>query len=1122
MKKSLLLSFIALLGWVSCRESDSGVPDQAGPGVDTALFALLPPTETGIHFSNNLPEDDPDLNILKYRNFYNGGGIAIGDVNNDGLVDLFLTANAGPNKLYLNKGAWKFEDIAEKAGVAGKSGWSTGVTMADVNGDGWLDIYVCRAGPGNDRANELFINNKYGRFSEQARSYGLDDAGLGTHAAFFDYDRDGDLDMYLLNNSARPVGAFDFRQDLRQQRDPLGGHKLFRCDWPDTGGHPRFTDVSADAGILGSVIAFGMGVTVGDLDHDGWPDIYVSNDFFERDYLYSNNRDGTFTEKLEQSMRHISASSMGADMADLTNDGYPEIFVTDMLPVRDARIKTTTSFESPDRFRYAAEHGYYNQFMRNMLHLNNGDGTFSEIACLASLEATDWKQGALLFDMDNDGWKDVFVANGVAKDLTDLDYLSYASDQAAQKTTPEDERLLIAAMPHTPLANMAFQNERDFRFADRSVDWGLAAPGFSNGAAYGDLDNDGDLDLVVNNVNAVASVYRNTAEKRLPNANFLKIELEGAGHNTAAIGAKIFLRAQGQTFYQELIPVRGYQSAVDPRPNFGLGAAGRVDTLLVVWPTGNRATLLTGVPANQTLRLRQQEARHPLQGIPWLLPGRQPFFSPAPDNAGIGWKHRESAFYDWDRDRMLPFLYSTEGPRLATGDANGDGLDDFYAGGAAGQAGALMLQSATGLFYHSLQAAFAVDAGCEDTDAVFLDADADGDADLFVASGSNEAEPLRPELADRLYLNDGHGVFRRKQDAVPESKAFATGCVRAADWDGDGDLDLFAGMRLLPGKVGVPVGGYLLQNDGRGRFVFFQPECMMNLGLITDAVWADTDQDNDPDLLIAGEWMAPRLLRNDGPGSTPFKDISRSAGLDGLDGLWKRVAAADINSDGLPDFILGNNGLNSRLKARPDAPLTLYFSDFDNNGGPEQLLCRYESGKLLPYASRNDIIGNMPALKKKYLKFRQYASQPVSEIFSGEALAYAIKRTAGTLSSGVLLSRSKGKYTFKPFPAAAQFAPVFGIAVMDINGDGHPDVVSGGNFKGMRPEFGFVDADYGLLLLGDGQGNFRPVFSKDSGLRVDGELRDIRLIRAGGKPVLLLSRNNDTPLIFQVSTLPNQ
>ena len=1104
--KHAWIVFGILLLW-SCNDAPS-------PSTQKPLFTRLSPAQSGVDFRNDLVYDR-DFNIYRYRNFYNGGGVAIGDVNNDGLPDLFFTSNMAKNKLYLNRGNLKFEDVSDKAGISGKGSWATGVAMVDINADNRLDIYVCNSGnprsdekTGNNfnRDNELFINNGDGTFSEQAAAYGLNDPGLTTHTAFFDYDGDGDLDAYILNNSFRPIGSFDLRRKLRNTRDSLGGHKLLRNNAAQAGA-TTFSDVSSEAGILGSVIAFGLGVTVGDIDMDGKQDIYVSNDFFERDYLYHNQGDGTFSEQLEKSMRHISAASMGADMADINNDAFPDIFVTDMLPEPDRRIKTTTSFDSPDRLRYTQSCGYYNQFTRNMLHLNNGDGSFSEIACLAGVEATDWSWGALMMDMDNDGWRDLFVANGIAQDLTNQDYLMFASDPNVQQAIigggQVDFKRLIDSIPSEKVPNYAFKNLKNLRFSNETQNWGLSEPSFSNGSAYGDLDNDGDLDLVVNNANMEAFVYRNEAREQIAEHHFLRLQLRGEGLNTQALGAKVFLRAGGQTLYQEQMPMRGFQSSMDPRPHFGLGNITMIDSVVVIWPGHQKATVLTQVKADQELTLDPSGAQPIGQLMSALFPQPRPLLKMT--DILFPFQHQENTFYDWDRDRLLYFLYSTESPRSAVADVNGDGLEDIYICAAAGQSGALLLQKPDGNFSATAQPAFQADAACEDSDAAFLDADGDGDQDLYVGSGSNEFEQLSAPLADRLYLNDGKGRFTRKKDALPGEKPFATGCVRPADADGDGDQDVFVGMRLLPGKVGVPVSGFLLLNDGKGFFNMTQPPALKNLGLITDAAWSDLDGDRDPDLLVCGEWMALRAFRNEG---NQLTDATEQWLPGSTRGLWKRLHVRDLNADGKADFVVGNMGLNTRLDAGAQTPLTLIFNDFDQNGTPEQLLCRYNEGLLLPFNLRGDLLGEIPILKKKYLHYRNYAGQTPEKIFKPEQLQNAVKLEVNELQSGVWLSQANGKWAFAPLPSEAQFAPIFGIAAADINGDGHTDLMTAGNFHGAKPEFGHTDADYGLLLLGDGKGDFKALRSKASGLRLEGEIRDIARVKSGKKTRWIALRNN--------------
>lgn len=1077
---------------------------------ENALFREVSSDHTGINFANNLSFDQ-HFNIYTYRNFYNGGGVSLGDINKDGLIDIYLTANQGPNKLYLNKGNFSFEDITVKAGVSGTKAWSTGVSMADVNGDGWLDIYVCNSGDvkGDNKENELFINNGDLTFTEQAKTYGIADRGFTTHAAFLDYDRDNDLDLYILNNSYQAIGSFNLRKNERPKRDSLGGDKLLRND----NGH--FVDVSADAGIYGSVIGFGLGVTVGDINKDGWPDIYVSNDFFERDYLYINKGNGSFKECLTEQMNSISGASMGADLADINNDGYPDIFVTEMLPADNARIKTVTTFENWDRYQYNLSNGYYHQFTRNMLQLNNGNNTFSEIGRLAHVEATDWSWGALMFDMDNDGLKDIFVANGIYQDLTNQDYLQYVSNEEVVRSVISnknvDYKKLVELIPSTPVPNFAFHNQGDLGFVNKAFEWGLGKPGFSNGSAYGDLDNDGDLDLVINNVNSYASVVRNEANLIQPDNRYLKFELEGIGKNTSAWGTRITINQGNQIFYMEQMPNRGFESSMDPRPNIGLGKIDTVEQITVVWPDG-KETRLTHVASNQTLKLRQQEGKDPsADGII----GKEPLFTP--DSIGIAFQHQESEFVDFDRDKLLFQMLSTEGPRISKADINGDSREDFYIGGAKDAAGALYVQTSKGTFQLSSQKAFENDKASEDSGSAFFDADGDGDPDLYVCSGSNEFSTSSIALADRLYLNDGSGNFKKSEQILPTFNFENTSVVKPQDYDKDGDIDLFVGVRSHPFLYGMPMNGYILNNDGRGTFTNVTSTIapgLIGVGMITDATWADINGDNLTDLILVGEYMPLSVFQNQ---EGKLVNVTESKGLMISNGWWNTIESADLDNDGDVDFVIGNHGLNSRFRASVDKPVTIYVNDFDRNGTVEQIICTYNGNKSYPLVLRHDLMTQIPSLKKKYLKYDDFKDQTITDIFTHEELANAVKLEAYELSSGLLINDGKGGLMFKSLPVDAQFSIVYAVSVDDFDNDGNFDIILGGNLYNVKPEMGRYDASYGSFLKGDGKGNFKAVPTRQSGLTLGGELRDLVTINVSGKRYLLGARNNDSVLVFKVN-----
>ncbi|MBN1789339.1 MAG: VCBS repeat-containing protein [Bacteroidales bacterium] len=1084
------------------------------------LFTLLPASVTHADFVNHLDYEEQlkkKFNIYTYRNFYNGAGVALGDVNNDGLIDIFLTSNMESNALYLNRGNFEFEDISEKAGITGTGQWSTGVCLADVNGDDLIDIYVCNSGnlPDDEKRNELFINNGDLTFSEKAAEYGLDDPGYSTQSAFFDYDRDGDLDLYQMNNSSRAIGSFDLEDNLRTERDSLGGDRLYRNDGK------RFTDVSDEAGIYGSVIGFGLGVTIGDIDMDGWMDIYVSNDFFERDYIYLNNRNGTFRETLVDMMPTISAASMGADMADINNDHYPEIFATDMVPEHNDRLKTKTTFDNWEGYKSNADNGYHHQFTRNMLQLNNADGTFSEIGRFAGVNATDWSWGALIMDLDNDGLKDLFVANGIYKDLTDQDYIQYFSNRDMVLTIIRgnnvDYKTLIDAIPSVKIPNYAFKNLGDLRFRNMADSWGLAEPSFSNGSVYGDLDNDGDLDLVVSNVNMPMFIYRNETNHQLPDNHFLKLILKGDSGNTQAIGAKVTVKHKGNFLYLEQMPMRGYLSTVDPRPNLGLGSLTMVDSLIVQWPD-DRITLMTNVSTNQILTLHQKDAvAIPIRAMaPITFKSDNKYFTDVtPDNM-VSFIHREDDFNDFERDKLMYQMMSTEGPRMCRGDVNGDGLADVYICGAKGQPGELMIQHRNGTFESTNKPLFESDKISEDTDCIMFDADNDGDQDLYVASGSNEFPESSSALADRLYLNNGKGLFEKSKQVLPAGKYESTSCVRAQDFDNDGVMELFVGIRLKPFLYGVPVTSYILENDGKGKFTNVTPQIapeLKNVGMVRDMLWEDMDRDGDKDMILAGDWMPLRVFINE---KGRFKEMKDAFGTEKTEGWWNCLAAVDVDADGDIDFVAGNHGLNSRFKTSPEKPVNLYINDFDLNGRAEQIICVYDGDKSYPMALKHDLLWQIPGLAQKYPKYELYKDQQITDMFTPEQLKNSVNLEAFLLETSLFINDGAGHFTRESLPLEVQLSSVYAVEVGDYNHDNKPDILLGGNLYNVRPEIGRYDASYGSLLLGDGQGKFRHVPPGVSGFHLTGEVRDILEVTTSRGRMILIAKSNAPLQVFKV------
>jgi len=1055
--------------------------------------------DTGINFRNDLSYTE-EFNPYTYRNFYNGAGVAIGDINNDGLDDVFFAGNQTSNRLYLNQGELKFKDITTESGLFSNDVWCTGVSMADVNADGWLDIYVCKSGaPGVNgvRHNELFINNKDLTFTERSKEYNLDVTGLSTHASFFDYDRDGDLDVYIISNSLRSIGGFDLIKDQRMVRDTSGqGTRLMRND------RGTFIDVTEKAGIYSSKIGFALGVTVGDVNGDYWPDIFVSNDFFERDYLYINQKNGSFREEAEHWFKSLSLGSMGADMADVNNDLQPDIIVTEMLPARVDRYKTKAVFDTWDKQQLAVNSGYGYQFPRNMFHLNTGSGSFAEVGRYAGMEATDWSWGALVNDFDGNGYNDIFVANGIGKDLLDLDYVNFMANPQKVREMLQQKgkaiREMVDMIPSEALNNYIFANSGSLAMADSSAKWLGERPAFSNGAAYGDLDNDGDPDLIISNINDEAFVMKNMAHEQ--GRKFLRVSLRGSTENPFAVGSKVILYAGGKPQMKELIPARGFMSSVSYTMTFGLGNQ-NADSIVVVWPDEYvTTTRLAGTSAGETIRINYSGdgliKMSPSSGKPIFTSVKGPFV------------HRESGFSDFDRDRLLFHMVSNEGPKICVGDVNNDGLEDFYIGGARGQQGSLFVQLINGKFSDTRQQAFQSNIGSEDCGCAFVDVDSDGDQDLYVASGGNELTKNSTELIDRLYINQGKGAMVKREVLLPTPAFENSAVVKPADFDDDGDSDLFVGIRSKPGEYGRLASSYILENDGRGNLA----ENTLNVcpglrevGMVTDATWSDLDRDGDDDLIVVGEWMSPRVFVNE---KGKLVEQSSSWQTDKLAGWWNVIHPVDMDGDGDVDFVLGNHGLNSRMKASVREPLRMYVQDFDDNGTIEQVIARWWDGKEYPLAQRSDLISQIPEIKKRFVKYESYKNATMEDVFGAAKLKSSTILSATEFRSGILLNQG-ARFDFVPLPEEAQLFPIYAVSSDDVNSDGVLDLLVGGNQFKVKPEVGRYDAGNGLLLQGS-TGGLKALAPNGSGIYLPGEIRDIKKIRVNKNNWFLVTLNNDT------------
>lgn len=1069
------------------------------------LFRLLSPKDTGLEFENTIVEND-SVNVFQFMNIYTGAGVAIGDINNDGLPDVYLSGNMVSGRLFLNKGDMKFEDISENAGILNSS-WGTGATLVDINQDGWLDIYVCVSGGGkeSDRANLLYINKGDLTFEEKASDYGLADTRQSMQAAFFDYDKDQDLDMYLMVNPAAYEQRVNISQPRKLNGESISNDRLYRNE-----GNGKFKDVTMEAGILTE--GYGLGIGISDINNDGWPDVYISNDFIGSDILYINQKDGTFKNKLSEYINHTSYAGMGNDLADINNDGKTDLMVLDMRPEDNKRQKLIISSTGYDRFQMMLKAGYDPQYSRNTLQLNMGMGEFSEIGFMSGISSTDWSWSPLLADYDNDGFKDLYVTNGFLRDLGNLDYIHYQNiydNPLGDTETKIKEKLKsIQELPPAKLIDYVYRNKGDLTFENVSKDWGIETPSCSNGAAYADLDNDGDLDLVVNNVNQPAFLYENTASE-LENSNYLRIRLKGENGNLEGIGAHIKITTDSISQYYEHYISRGYESAVDRIVHFGLGGNTSIDSLEITWPD-DRKQILTGVTSNQLIVLDQSSAStksmSPKGGVPF------PMFNNVTDSLGITYKHEEDPTVDFKMQPILPHMHSQNGPGIAVGDVNNDGIDDFYIGGAAGLPGKLYLQNTKG---HFSPTSFEPEAQFEDMGALFFDADGDHDLDLYVVSGGVFLQNDPKLYQDRLYINDGSGNFTRHLDFPKIMSSGST--VTASDFDNDGDLDLFVGGRINPGSYPMPAKSYLLENvsnpnSGEIKFVDISNTIgdWERLTMVTSALWTDYDNDGWTDLMIVGEFMPITLFHNNN-GELKYVD-PKSNGLLNTNGWWNSLAGGDFDNDGDIDYLIGNLGLNNKYNVSADTPVSIYAKDFDKDGKVDPVMSYFMDGKEYLVHSRDEIIGQINAMRARFKTYESYSDVTFDEAFLPEEIegSYILRSTL--LESSFLENLGDGRFSIKALPVNCQVGPIKGFVIDDFDGDGALDVLVTGNSYTTEVSVGRYDAIKGIVLKGNGKGQFSTLSLAKSGFLNDWDTSGLsKLTKADGN-IYILAANNDGPL----------
>jgi hypothetical protein len=1088
---SIMVFFIA-----SCSEVEKQ-PDLSQPsqkeGKEKSQFRVLESSESQITFKNEIIKESEAMNCFSFFNIYNGGGVAIGDLNNDALPDIYFTGNQVENKLYLNAGNLKFEDITAASNTKGSSIWTTGVTMADVNADGWLDIYVCQSGSTDNTEeamkNLLYINNHDLTFTESAEAFGIADMARSNHAAFFDYDNDGDLDVYILNH---PLGFGDYiTTRLEKAKNPKDSDtdKLF-----ENNGNNTFTEVTNAAGLRN--YGFGLSVSISDYNNDGWSDIFVANDYSEPDHLYMNNGNGTFTDKIHESMNHISQFSMGSDAGDINNDGLADVFVLDMMAEDNKRKKTNMQGMDIQAFYTNFGLGRHLQYMQNMLHLNRGNEQFSDIAEMAGVANTDWSWSPLLLDLDNDGWKDIYITNGIKKDLRNNDFQKTIKGLSYSEITKNHAKI-SANIPTKPINNYAYQNQKDLTFKKANTDWGLNYIGFSNGAAYGDLDNDGDLDMVVNNMDSESMIIENKTEA----SNYFRVKLSGDDNNPFGIGTKVEIKADGNHQFQQLYLGHGFLSSSEPIVHFGIGSASKIQEMIITWPNGT-SKLYSGLDGNQTFTANQKDAAQ----VPFTSKKKTiaPYFKSIYAQSGISFSHEETFYEDYDKEILIPHRYSQNGPFLAVGDVNNDKLDDFYIGGAAGFSGKLFLQNSNGKFHKSNSQPWAKHSAREDLGSLLFDADGDGDLDLYITSGSNEFPKNTSNYQDRLYINDGEGSFVYEENRIPKNTS-STSKVTAGDFDNDGDLDLFVGGRIVPGEYPTtPKSSLLINTNGvfTDQTKELAPE-LEDIGMVTDAIWVDYDNDNDLDLVITGEWMPITIMNND---NNKLKNSTVGSGLGEKTGWWYGITSGDFDNDGDIDFMAGNLGLNSKYQTT-NGPLEVYAGDLDNNGNHDIILGYYSEGECFPLRGKTCSSQQMPGLNQKIPTYDIFGSSNILDVY-GESLKTAFNRKANWFTSSYIENLGNGKFKITALPNLAQLSATNSLITMDVDKDGNLDVILGGNMHSAEIETARHDASYGLVLLGDGKGNFNPLENRFTNLDLKGDVKNIQLLHGSkNNPLILVGTN---------------